>query len=281
MTTNNASKEMPDFMANWPPALKVWMPALCLLGVTFAVAIALHWAAIVTAIDLWATRSTYNHGFLILPIAFYLIWDRRHALQIMTPQPILFGALGVFVASAVWLFARSAGLMEGEHFVIIALFQGIVLTLLGWRLYWAMLLPMNYLWLMVPTGTLFFPFLQGIATILTDFLLHLFGFVTYSEGFVILAPTGAYIIAEGCSGLNFILSTLALAPLYATFIYSSMRKRIIAVAIALVVSVIANAVRIFAIIAIAEATDRKIDIVDDHLLYGWGFLPSYLYCWDG
>jgi exosortase A len=276
MSLADETQKRPRFFADLPPVLAAWLPVLGIVAATMVLTIALHWTAVATAVELWATRSAYNHGFLILPISFYLIWDRRHHLAALTPEPMAWAATGLFSLSLVWLFARSAGLMEGEHFVIVALFQAIVITLLGVRFYWAMLLPMNYLWLLVPTGTLFYPVLQSIALKLTVFMLKLMGIATYAEGYQILVPTGTYFIAAGCAGLNFILATLALAPLYTTFIYSSMRKRIIAVAIALFVSVVANAARIAAIIAIAQFTNRRIDIVDDHLLYGWGLFVVIL-----
>jgi exosortase A len=276
MSLADETQKKSRFFENLPPVLAAWTPVLGVVAATFVLTIALHWTAVATAVELWATRSAYNHGFLILPISFYLIWDRRHTLSSLTPEPIGWGALGLLAISFVWLFARSAGLMEGEHFVIVALFQAIVITLLGIRFYWAMLLPMNYLWLLVPTGTLFYPVLQTIALTLTVFLLKIMGIANYAEGYQILVPTGSYIIVEGCAGLNFIMATLALAPLYTTFIYSSMRKRVIAVLIALAVAIVANAVRIAAIIALAEFTERRIDIVDDHLLYGWGFFVVVL-----
>lgn len=258
-------------MTNWPPALQVWAPTLMCLGMLFVWTIAFYWSAVTDAIYLWAHRSAYNHGFLIIPIAAYLIWDRRGVLAPLVPNPWLLGLPGLFVVSALWYLVHTAGIMEGEHFLIVGMFQAIVVTLLGWRFYRAVLLPMNYLWLMVPTGTLFFPVLQKIATVISVWLLWASGIPVFNEGEIISVTTGDYYIAEGCSGLNFILSTLALAPLYAVFVYNSIGKRLVAVSIAVVVSVIANAVRIYAIIALAEFTDRRIDIVDDHLLYGWGF----------
>jgi len=253
-----------------------WMPAIAVTCAVLIFAICLNWRASAFAVELWATRSAYTHGFLILPISLYLIWDRRASLSKLTPEPALWGLAGVFAVSLVWLFANSLDIMEGEHFAIVGLFQVIVLTILGPKLYRALILPMNYLWLMVPTGTLAYPLLQKMATVLSAAMLRLSGIPVYVEGLVIEVPTGVYDIAPGCAGLNFILTAMALAPLYAYFMYQGMRKRVVAVAIMIVMAVLANAVRIFAIIAIAEMTNRRINIVDDHLLYGWGFFAIVL-----
>lgn len=253
-----------------------WAQVIALTCAVLAFAIFLHWTAAAFAVELWATRSAYNHGFLILPISIYLIWDRRAALSKLTPAPNLWGLGAVFAISLVWLFAHTIEIMEGEHFAIVGLFQVIVLTILGTKTTRALILPMSYLWLMVPTGTLAYPLLQKIAALLSAALLRLSNIPTYAEGYLIEVPTGAYMIAPGCAGLNFLLTALALAPLYAYFMYHGFKKRLVAVALVLGAAVLANAVRIYAIIAIGEMTNRRINIVDDHLLYGWGFFAIIL-----
>ena len=89
-------------------------------------------------------------------------------------------------------------------------------------------------------------------------------------------PTGRYHIEPGCAGLNFLLATVALAPLYAYLMYRSAWKRLAAVVIALFLAVVMNGVRIAGIIALTHWSDRKLNIVDDHLLYGWGFFALVL-----
>lgn len=253
-----------------------WSLALALLGLSVLVTFGFYWHSVSSAVALWYGNSAYNHGFLILPISGYLIWDNKDRLKAMAPHPSLIGVGVVFFFSLAWLIARTAGINEGEHFAVVGILQGLVLAVLGGRLFKAMLLPMTYLWLMVPTGSFFQPILQGIAQWISAVMLKLSGVPVFTEGFYIEVPTGTYEIAPGCSGLNFILAGLALSPLFGYMMYSSLKKRLIAIAAMLAIAVIANGIRIYGIIALAEFTDRKIDIVDDHLLYGWGFFAIIL-----
>lgn len=253
-----------------------WIYVAALLGAVFAVFVILYFSSIASAVTLWATRATYNHGFIILPIALYLVWERRALLTNLKPDPTPWGLLGVAGFGAAWLVASAAGITEGQHLALVGMIQGLLLAILGLGLFRAMLLPIMYLWLMVPTGGFLYPALQSVATFITASLLQLSQVPTYVEGFDIYVPVGLFHIATGCAGLNFILASLALAPLFAYFMYQSMAKRLTAVVVMLVVAIIANGIRIYAIIALAEFTNRRIDIVDDHLIYGWGFFAVVL-----
>jgi EpsI family protein len=149
--------------------------------------------------------------------------------------------------------------------------QGLLLGVLGWRAYRALLFPCLYLYLMVPTGAFLLRPLQEISHAGSVLLVQLSGIPVFAEGMLIQVPSGNFIVEPGCAGLNFLLASFALSLLYAKLTYRSLAARTACVAIALTASIIANIVRIYLIIAITEWTDRRIDIADDHLLYGWGF----------
>jgi exosortase A len=261
-------------LRGWP--LEGWPLALALLGGALTLTLALYFDSARSAVDLWWNRSAYNHGFLILPISLYLIWDKREALAAMTPRPDRLGLVVIAGFSFAWVLSRSAGINEGEHFALVGVIEGVVLAVLGRQLFMSMLLPMAYLWLMVPTGTVLYPVLQTMAHWLSVLMLELSGIPVFAEGYLIEVPIGLYDVAPGCSGLNFILASLALAPLYGYMMFDGMRKRLIAIAVMLGIAVLANGIRIYGIIALAEFTDKRIDIIDDHLLYGWGFFAVIL-----
>jgi EpsI family protein len=124
---------------------------------------------------------------------------------------------------------------------------------------------------LVPTGTVLLPLLQQTATSISSEILSWFGIPVYTEGFFIEVPSGRYHIAPGCAGLNYILAAAALAPLYAYLFYRSFWKRLALVLIALALAIVMNGVRIAGIIALAHWGGPRLNIVDNHLLYGWGF----------
>ena len=81
----------------------------------------------------WATDDNYSHGFLIVPLALYFVWERRKRLAVTAPEPSLVG-LGVIAAGLGMLLA---GLLGAELFLtrlsIVVVTTGTVLFLFGRR----------------------------------------------------------------------------------------------------------------------------------------------------
>ncbi|HEY0526135.1 MAG TPA: archaeosortase/exosortase family protein, partial [Stellaceae bacterium] len=57
-------------MARWRVPLAAVAAVLAVFGLCF-------WTAIERAVVVWSGSTAYNHGFLVIPIAAYLIWERR------------------------------------------------------------------------------------------------------------------------------------------------------------------------------------------------------------
>ena len=245
--------------------------------------VALFWNTAASAIDLWWGQPTYNYAFLILPISAFLVWRKREELSAEVPNGSLWGVAAVATFALVWLVSDLAEINEGRHIAFVGMMLGILLACFGWQIFKILLFPFLYLWLLVPTGTVFLPLLQQIATSISSEIVRWLGIPVYVEGFFIEVPSGRYHIEPGCAGLNFILATAALAPLYAYLFYRSFWKRLAAVVLALVLAIVMNGVRIAGIIALTHWGDPKLNIVDDHLLYGWGFFALVLLAqatWD-
>ena len=253
------------------PMATAWPAAIASLLVGVAALVALFWEPSAKAVQIWGSSSAYNHLFLIVPISLYVIWERRATVAHLSPAPDFRAALLALPFVAIWLVAAAADIYEGQQIAVVGLMQALFLAVLGWPVYRMLLFPLLYLWLLVPTGEFLLLPLQKIATVVSTEGLRLSGVPVFMEGIQIQTPTGLYRVAPGCAGLNFLLASLAFSLLFANLIYRGWLKRTAAVVIALTVAVVANWIRIYGIILIDHFTQRQTDIVDDHLLYGWGF----------
>ena len=245
--------------------------SLIVFAAGVSVLTALAWQSVTGMVSIWMNDSAYNHGFFILPLAGYIAWERRHRLADVSIEPYWPGLVLIAVFSAVWLLARGAAIMEGEQIAYVGLLQAMLLTLFGRRFFRAQLLPILYLWLLVPTGGFLIPTLQVIATWLSAHLLQLTSIPFFVEQFYFQLPVGMFFVAPGCAGLNFLLAALALSIIYADLIYIGWQRKAICILSWLGVAILANGVRIFGILWLAQVTERQLAIVDDHILYGWGF----------
>ena len=259
-----------------PARRRAWRLSLGLAAAGIVLAIVLLSDTVTSAVSLWWNSSAYNHGFLIAPISAWLVWLKRRELAAVTPTGSLLGAAVTAGFAVLWLTADAADVDEGRHIAFVGIVQGILLACLGWRVCVVLAFPILYLWLMVPAGSPLLPLLQDIATRISSGIIGWSGIPIWVEGAYIEVPTGAYHVALECAGLNFILATLAISPLYAYLFYRSMWKRVLAVVAALVLAVVMNGVRIAGIIMLAHWSGHRINIVDDHLLYGWGFFALVL-----
>ncbi len=247
-------------------------------GVTFVtlLLLVLFWRTAQSAVSIWVHSGTYNHCFLILPIFFYMLWCDRNQLADLSPRPFPWGGAVISLFAALWFLAYLSGIAEGAQLAVIGILQAVLLSVFGWRVYVRLILPFCYLWLLVPSGEFLVPGLQALTAKTAAALLDLVGIATFREGLTIEVPTGTYLVAPGCAGLNFVLAALATAIAYAELVYRGWGRRLAFVAALLAMAVLGNALRVFLIIAIAHATNNIGDIVDDHLVYGWGFFSFLL-----
>lgn len=237
---------------------------------------AVFWETSIEIVSLWSTHSAYNYAFLVLPISLYVLFERRGRLAQLSPRPFYWGLIAVAGMVFAWFLADTVDIALGRHVALVGIVQALLLTALGWRFFYACLFPFMFLWLMVPTGDFMLPVLQKMAMDLTVIGMKMTGIPFFYEGFLIETPTGTYTIAPGCAGLNFLLAGAAFALLYGNLQYRSWVKRVLCFAVMIAVSIISNGIRIVGIIVLAHVTDREIDIIDDHILYGWGFFAIIL-----
>ena len=107
---------------------------------------------LVAAIHTWIASTAYNHCFLVIPIAAYLVWDRRETLHGFAAEPVPLVALAGIPLALAWLLAERLGIMEGRQLVAMSFVELLALAVLGWRLWWQLAGPLLYLYFLVPFG---------------------------------------------------------------------------------------------------------------------------------
>jgi len=83
-------------------------------------------------------------------------------------------------------------------------------------------------------------------------------------------------VADACSGVKFFIACSALGCLYAYLMYQRWWKRVVFVALAAVVPVIANGLRVYFTILIGDTWGLKYATGMDHMIFGWQFFGTVL-----
>ncbi|MGF1606910.1 MAG: exosortase A [Rhodothalassiaceae bacterium] len=232
----------------------------------------LFWPTLESMIAIWSVSATYGHGFLIPPIAGYLVWTQRHALARTAPEPSAAGLVWLTGSVGVWLIGHVAQANVIQHFAFVGLIQGAALTAFGWPWVRLLLFPLGYLLLMVPFGDFAIRPLQWLTAEYTTALLRMSGVPVLLEGWVMTIPGGAFLVAEACAGVRFLIACVALGVLIAGLMFESWAKRLIFVALSILVPIGANVIRAYGIVMIAVHSDFQHAVGVDHLIYGFIFL---------
>jgi len=261
---------LPSAASDTAAALQ-WRAAAVALAVIFCSIVAIYWQAAAGAVQVWYDSPSYNHGFLVLPISLYLVWERRRLLRGTVPTPSPYVLLLMLPAAAAWLLCDRMALLEGQQLALFLSLQVALLALLGFRIYRILALPFLYLFFLIPTGQFLVPYLQDFTASFIVHGLQLSGIPVYSDGIFISIPNGTFEVAEACAGLRFLTATLAFGVLFADYAYDSLSKKIAFFGLCIVTPIIANGLRAYGIVMIAHLSNNSLATGVDHILYGWIF----------
>lgn len=237
-----------------------------------------YWPTVSEIVRRWGHDPQYSHGYFVLLFAVYLLW-RRKQLAAAGP-PSWWGAALLLLAT---LLRGSSALFYNDWLDSVSLLPllAAAVLLVGGRpmLRWSWP-AICFLLFMIPlphrlehalTGPL-----QRIATLTATYTLQTLGFPTFAEGNVIQVNQARIGVVEACSGLGMFLLFFALATGVAILSQRSFLDKMLIVASAVPIAVLANVTRITTTaFAHVVAGSRGADLVF-HDLAGWLMMPLAL-----
>ena len=228
---------------------------LCVLGTLLLLLIFRDTVA--SAVGVWRGDASFGHGFLIVPIVLFLVWQRRHQLAGLEPDPSAWGLLLIAVAAIAWVLGEAASVNVVQQFAFVGMFQGLVVAVFGVRVTRLLLFPLVFLYFAVPFGAFAIPYLQTFTAELVVRLVRVIGVPVYHDGVFIHLPNSSFEVAVACAGLRYLISTIVLATLAANLFFHSAKKRILFVAISVVAAIFGNGIRAFSIVMLVFYSDSK------------------------
>ena len=248
-----------------------WRASLVLIGVAIVVfGLGFHREA-TDAVGVWVASTAYNHCFLVLPVVGYLLWERRSVIETCSPRPALWPLFLMPLFSMAWLLAAALDINEGRQLLVVAMFEVVLLSALGQRLYRLLLAPLLFLFFLVPSGYFLVPWLQSITANIAIAGLQILHIPVFSDGYLIDIPEGRFEVAEACAGLRFLIAAIVFSCLFAVLMYRSWPRRAFYIALSIAAAILANGMRAFGIIYYAHLSGSAAAAEADHILYGWLF----------
>lgn len=252
-------------------SLKLWRHAVTAFILVLGWILFLYRDTATAMVLIWSRSETFTHGFLVLPIVLWLIWRQRRVIAVQTPQPLLWAMLPVAGAAFFWLLGDLAVINSVTQLAFVALLVLAVPAVLGWSVTRLILFPLGFLFFAVPIGEFLLPQFMEWTANFTVSALRLSGVPVYREGLQFVIPSGNWSVVEACSGVRYLIASLAVGTLFAYLNYQSTRRRMLFVIVSILVAVVANWLRAYMIVMLGHFSGNKLAVGVDHLIYGWVF----------
>lgn len=231
---------------------------------------------LVHMLGLWWRTESYSHCLLIPFIIAWLIWQRRVGLQKLQPHsaPLYLVPLGAVLI--LWLIGQSGSMAILRHISLVLLLILSVPLILGTAVARALAFPLFFALFMIPAGEELIPYLQSLTAAFSVWLLEMLRVPAYQDGVMISIPNGNFEVAQACSGIRFLIAMLVFATLVAYLGFQSWRRRLLFVAVALMLALLANGLRAGGTIYLAHLTSAAMARGVDHIIFGWIFFALIL-----
>lgn len=257
--------------ASAPPLSRSWRQALMLLVALLGWIGFCYWETIVAMVGIWTRSETYAHAFVVPPITLWLIWRQRAQVFAEQPRTSFLLAIPVALTTFLWLLGELTAVNALTQFALVATLVLAIMALLGTSVSKRIAFPLAFLFFSVPIGDFMLPKLMEWTAAFTVLAVRASGIPVYQEGLQFVIPSGNWSVVEACSGIRYIIASVTVGTLFAYLNYVSLRRRLIFIAVSIIVPVIANWLRAYMIVMLGHLSGNKLAAGFDHLIYGWVF----------
>jgi len=222
-------------------------------------------------ISTWYSSRTFSHCFLVFPLVALMVWQRRQRLRTIAPRSNPWALLLIAALCLVWVLGNLGEVKLIEESAFIGMVGAVVWALLGSEAIQSLRLPLVFLFFAVPFGLGLIGPLQDATAWFAVHALNLSGIPAVLENRVLSVPTATWTVAEACSGIRYLFSSIMLGVIYAWSVYTSRLRQLAFIGASIVVPILANGVRAYGIVLLAYRTNNRLAADVDHIVYGWLF----------
>lgn len=209
----------------------------------------------------WRENPNYSHGFLILPISFFLVWRMRREIAATPVAPSWWGVAVVAIGVLIQIVGLRGDVTIFQGWAFLAVLAGLVWSWFGWKMLMRVRFPLVFLLFMVPI----LPFLMNsvsfrLKVLAADGAVRLasaMGAPVVQRGMDLYFPSGTLTVENACSGLNSLVALMALGALFGHMSATSAWKGWALFLLSIPVAIAANVVRIASLSVMASVTDTE------------------------
>jgi exosortase A len=253
-----------------------WISSFILFTVGLLIIGTAYWKTALGLGTVWTESSDFSHGWLIIPIVAWLVWNNRAIWSAGFPKPSILG-LGVgLLFGLIWLLGDVARVSVVRQLGLIGFLVALSLLVFGAEFVRKNLFAFCFLFFAVPAGEALNPVLMRYTADATVWALVKTGLPVYREGLHFILPTGSWSVVDACSGLRYLICSIILGLLFAQFNYRTLKQKTIFLMVCILLSIIANWFRAYSVVMVGHLSHMKYGTGDDHVWYGWVFFGAMM-----
>jgi EpsI family protein len=183
-----------------------------------------------------------------------------------------------------WWLGWVANVQKIEQLAAYLLFLVTLVALGGWKNLLVFRFPALIVLFVMPIWHFLQKPLQELSVHVTVRMLKLLDIPTLLVGNLISVPGGDFLVEEACSGLGFLLAAITVVTFYSYLSKLNWIQSCKLAALAGIMAVSANWIRIISILVVGNYQGMSHYIVNDHLTFGWfvfgiALIPFFLICY--
>lgn len=219
--------------------------------------------------EVWIDDGTYSHGYFSLALAAFVLYSQR--LVITMPSLYLNGKYIILLLFT--LFIAYIAKEQELNYIYRSLFLVSIIFLI--RMWYnrdeskVFIIPFLLIALAVPAWGVTIGILQYMAVIVVGTGVTLSGIEVLVQGFNITIPSGTFVVANGCSGLRYLLVGATMVVFYRFMYFKHNISAYKLLAFNIVLAILTNWVRIAYLVYVGHVSEMRDPLMADHNMLGW------------
>ncbi len=257
-------------------AARPWRAALLTVAIGVIALIGAQHHTVAGLTSAWSASVTYAFAWVVLPTFVLSLWLDRRRFAVDCPEGAALGVAAALLALAAGIAADVLNITELRHWALLASLLAIILAGVGLRLFGRLGPYLALLFFLIPTGRILIDPLKDLTAAVIAGFATVAAIPMLQDGAAIYIAGQRYVVIDDCAGLPFVLIGSFLGLTFGLQLFRRWWKIAALALIGGACGVVANAVRVIAIVAVDYHTGTQMDLAD-HMPFQWaGFSLIFL-----
>lgn len=214
--------------------------------------------------------ESLSHGLVVIGVFLAFVFKSSPWQPIRNTTPVQFISLILLaLASCLWFLFHIVNLYVFEQLMLIPLLFLLAVNIFGWEVGTKHLVLLTMPIFAIPIWDQLTDPLVNLSGFAVGQMVQLIDMPANIDGNSIFIPSGHIVIADGCSGLRYLVISLSLGYIISYLNNYSWGKIALVLLASSVLALIANWLRILILVIVGYQTNMQSSLMSDHEMFGW------------